>query len=71
MITKSYQILKSVVYDSENNMYVVKHSFDISNLKDLDGLKTHFNELHPLEYKGYIYFCQLIDSVEFEEVTGE
>jgi hypothetical protein len=52
-------------------MYVVKHSFDISNIKDLDGLKTHFNELHPLEYKGYIYFCQLIDSVEFEEVTGE
>ena len=71
MITNSYAIPTNYITLESGDLYVVKLQFLLDSISDLDGLKNHLNYSFSFEHSGYIYFCELIEAVDFEEVNGE
>lgn len=71
MITNLYTTTKHYVNTDSGELCIVKMSFPLDSITDVEGLKSHLNYPFSFENGPYIYFCDVIESVEFEEVNGE
>lgn len=71
MITNFYNKITSILTTDTDMCYLVKESFELSSIKDLSGLKGHLKYDYSFEDRNRIYFCDLIDVVEFEDVSIE
>lgn len=71
MITDSYIVPKHYVTSESGELYVIKLRFSLDSISDVEGLKNHLNYPFSFVNGEHVYFCDLVESVEFEEVNGE